>query len=326
MSKIDKLKPNALSSISKVALLAPSSRPVNKLEVKRCVQLLKEFGIAPHVGKHVYSSHGYMAGTDEDRLKDLNSAIEDESVDGIFFLRGGYGALRLLPGINYNALKKNPKVIMGSGDSTALLLSINKESGLNVFYGPNMDEWLNSHYSDPIIRTLKIRGIHHNLKFDYNQNPNLSSYNWNLKKFVPCYDRILETVEGELIGGNLSSISSLMGTPYEPDFENKIVFLNDCNERNDILMRWINQLIVSGKLQKAKAVILGQFHNCDSRNGYSMHSVQDMIIERLNQSKVQFLLGYPLNEGGLSTVIPIGIRVRIHSDERRIEFLESACN
>lgn len=313
------IKPRALKKGSVVALLAPSSRPPSPVEVNRAQALVEKMGFEVVVGKHVLDAHGYMAGTDAARLADLNEAIEDDSVEGIFMLCGGYGALRLLPDINYKHLSKNPKVIVGSGDCTAILLAVHKMTGgMVVFYGPNLDEIVDKRGFDLLKDAVCTRGsltaIEPNFDFDSPEH--------HLKSF--CHSSIEEDVEGVLLGGNLTSLVSLMGTEYQIETDSKLLFLNDSKERNDILDRWFTNLTVCGAMQAAAAVIYGEFHDCYQRGAYSMHSIYELIVERMERLQSPYAVGFPLGEGGRPSVLPIGIRARLGKNKAGLTFLEAA--
>lgn len=305
----------------KVHLLAPSMRPVSRLEVDRAKGMLEAIGFSVQVGKNVFNSHGYLAGSDSQRACDLNDAFKDLDCKAIFFLRGGYGALRILPLLNYQDLLSHPKLIMGSNDVTSILLAINKFTGVPVVYGPNLDELKHAPVLEYIDTRLKQSSptpiLHSNFQSAF------AFANPGNQIFAKAFWSVEKDLEGELTGGNLTSIASTLGTKYEVSFKDKIVFLNDCNERNDILLRWLVQLSLSSKLKEAKAILFGQFHDCDSRGSYSMHSIQDMIIDYMDNLGVPYVLGLPMNEGGLPNFLPIGVRAKLHAQDKFLEFKES---
>lgn len=312
-------KPKALKQGSKVALLAPSSRPPSLVEVNRCKAMVEKMGFNAVVGKHVLDAHGYMAGTDTARLADLNEAIEDDSVEGIFMLCGGYGALRLLPDINYRHLSRNPKVIVGSGDCTAILLAVHKMTkGMVVFYGPNLDDVVDKRGFE-ILKGAVLNEAH---LPSIDPNSDFNSAEHHLKSY--CHASVPEDVEGVLSGGNLTSLVSLMGTPYQIETEGKLLFLNDNKERNDILDRWFTNLTVCGAMKAAAAVIYGEFHDCYQRGAYSLHSIFELIVERMERLQSPYAVGFPMGEGGRPSVLPIGIKARLERENARLTFLEAA--
>lgn len=302
------VKPPALNTGDRVALLAPSSRPPSQIDVSRSIALVKEMGFEPVVGEHVLDAHGYMAGVDRDRIADLNKAIADPEIKGIFMICGGYGSLPLLPHIDYDAVKKTPKVLIGSGDPTAILLAVHKVTGMVVFYGPNLIDIKAKvsfrNFSD------SVRGACSSPVIEPNQ-----SFNKEAGEFSSfCYSGLDSAVEGLLSGGNLTSLVSLMGTDFEVDCRERLLFLNDYQERNDILDRWLTTLTVSGAMRKAKAVIYGEFIDCYQRGSYSMHSIFELILERMQSLNMPHVAGFPLCEGGRASIIPIGIRARVEAD------------
>src|SRR5438067_2008858 len=131
------IKPPALRPGARVGLIAPASRPESPAVVQRCSRIVEEMGFRPVVGKNVLRTHGYMAGRDAERLDDLNSMIDDETISAIFCLTGGFGSIHLLPDVHYPALRQSPKIIVGADDNTHLLLAIHSKTGLVTFSGPN---------------------------------------------------------------------------------------------------------------------------------------------------------------------------------------------
>lgn len=318
-SKDEVLKPPALKKGDKVALLAPSSRPSSHVEVSRAAALVKEMGFKPIIGKHVLDSHGYMAGSDKDRLADLNDAIRNPQIKGVFMLCGGYGALPLLPHIDYDRLKKDPKVFVGSGDTTSILLALHKVTGLVVFHGPNLIDIRDKQSFRKYARGIKRRAA---LPF-ISPNEGFNERKGEFHRY--CYSGLESnsTPKGRLIGGNLTSMASLLGTEFEVDCKDRILFINDSQERNDILDRWLTSLTINGALDDAKALVFGEFIDCYQRGSYSMHSIFELILERMHRLKKPHLLGFPLGEGGVTSVLPIGVRVKLDS-ECRMYFQERA--
>lgn len=316
-TKTASIKAEALSSGDRVALVAPSSRPYSMHEVARAKKLVEEMGYVASLGEHVLDTHGYMAGTDEVRSADLNRAFEDRQIKGVFILRGGYGALRLLPNLNYQALIENPKVIIASKDATSILLAIHKQTRLTVFYGPDLVDIVDSQTFNLFSTVLKSREIFDSIE------PN-KEFGGGGKFSDFCHHDLEQDIEGKLIGGNLTSLVSLMGTKFEPAIVDHILFLNDYKERNDILDRWLTTLCVSSKMQSTKAVVYGQFKDCYQRGTFSMHSIYELIIERMTQLNKPYLLGFPLGEGGKHSILPIGSKVRLEAKTGAMTFLEAA--
>lgn len=307
-------KPHALKRGDKVGLIAPASRPDGPGVVARAVKAVESMGFNPVVGQHALDMQGFLAGADEARLSDLMTFFKDDSIKGIFCLSGGYGSLRLLDRIDYTFIAENPKVLVGSDDNTAMLLAIHKRASMVVFHGPNLDQ-LNSQASVQDLQLL------------VSQKKSLKPLNVRAgKPALPGshYAPYKGTVSGVLLGGNLTAIGSLMGTPFQPEFSNTVLFLEDKNERNDMLDRWFSTLYVSGQLDKVAGVAFGDFVNCGRKGSANMLSLEDLFGDRLKEMNKVSCFGFPLGQLEDSYAVPIGIPVRLNSETGKLEFLESA--
>lgn len=308
------VKPPALRDGDRVAIVSPASRPEGAHVIAAAQKLLGDMNFVPVVGEYALAMHGYMAGTDEERLLDLNRFLHDSSIRGIFCTTGGYGSLRLLNGIDYDALRKDPKVIVGSDENTCLLNAINNAVNLVVFHSWNLD-CIDSKEAFDDLRTaitsakpLAPMSAHANSDFDKDI-------------FAPYPGK----AEGRLIGGNLSSFFGLMGTDHEPDFENKILFFEDKNERNDVLERWFTGMELSGQLKKATAVLLGNFKDCGARGSYNILPLEDLFGPPLKELQIPSCFGMPIGQSGNHIrTIPIGIQATFDATPGKLEFLETA--
>ncbi|MBI4532555.1 MAG: LD-carboxypeptidase [Candidatus Melainabacteria bacterium] len=308
------IKPVALRPNDKVALVCPASRPESPAVIQRSIKLVEELGFRPVLGKHVLSMHGHMAGTNEQRLEDFMTFIDDDSVAGLFCITGGFGSIHLLPNLNYSLIAAKPKVLIGGNDNTHLLLAIHARSNLMVLYGPNLDE-ISTKYTFEIFKEA--------LTAPTPLSP-ISATVVNDLVLETFYTPVEGLAEGTLIGGNLTALVSLMGTPYQPKMENKILFLEDKNERNDILDRWFTTLYVAGVLEQVKAVALGQFANCGTKGAYNMLSLEDLLGDRLKSLGKPACFGLPIGAGSNASVVPIGIYASFNAAKGCLEFTESA--
>ncbi len=312
VTAVNSLKPRALRPGDKVAIVAPASRPEGPHVVAAAVQILKEMGYVPAVGAHVLAVNGYTAGTDEERAADLNGFINDQSIRAIFCITGGYGSLRLLNLVDYGALAHDPKIIVGGDENTCLLNAIYSKTGLVCLHGPNLDR-----ISNPVIND--------ELKSVLTEVKSLQPI-FPVQSFPPgfIFSPKLGTASGVLLGGNLTALFSLIGTSYQPDFQDKILFLEDRNERNDILERWFTSLILSGELAKAKAIVMGVFENCGPGNSLSLLSLVDIFEERLTQVEKPSCFGMAIGQTSDCRYVPIGVRAHVDTNTGTIEFLEPA--
>jgi muramoyltetrapeptide carboxypeptidase len=308
------LKPHALKRGDKVGLISPASRPDGPAVIERAVKAMEWMGFKPVIAQHALDMQGFLAGADSDRLADLMTFFQDDSIKGIFCLSGGYGSLRLLDKIDYKLIAEHPKVLVGSDDNTALLLAVNKLTHMVVFHGPNLDQ-LNSPVS------------FENLQQAVGWKKPLKPLHVRIGKIAfggSHYAPVKGTVSGRLLGGNLTAIGSLMGTPYQPDFSESILFLEDKNERNDMLDRWFSTLYVSGQLDKVAGVAFGDFVNCGRKGSSNMLSLEDLFGDRLKEMNKVSCFGFPVGQCEESYSVPIGVTTRLNTSDGKLEFLESA--
>jgi len=310
------LKAPALKKHDRIGLVCPASRPDSPVVLKRCQQIVEDMGFVPVVGKSVMKTHGYMAGTDEERLEDLMSFLHDDSIAGIFCVTGGFGSMHLLPYLEYKRIAVQPKVIVGGDDNTSLLTAIHARSGLVTFVGPNLDQ-INSKYSFERFRDA-VTGKGHlapvtvaDVHSDGYMRP-------------VAYSPVAGDIKGRLLGGNLTALVSLMGTEYQPNFEDAILFLEDRDERNDILDRWFTTLYVSGELGRLGGIAFGQFENCSTKASFNMLSLEELFGDRLCLLHIPSCFGFPIGQGKEAATVPLGVTVHLDTEKARLEFLEPA--
>lgn len=307
------VKPRALKPKDRVSLLCPASRPHNPATIDFCKKMVEEMGFTPILGSHVLSMHGYMAGTDSERIADFNAAIHDDTISAIFCLTGGFGSLPILDKLDFAALAKKPKLIVGSDDNCHLLVAALTKIGLVSLHGPNLD-----HVSD--------RAAFDKLKNAVTSKaplPKMKASNW-LGDSGTCYAPVAGRVEGQLVGGNLTALVSLMGTPYHPDFNSRILFLEDKNERNDILDRWLTTLWVAGELDRVSGVAFGNFENCGTKGSENMLTIEELFGDRMMKVKKPSCFGLPFGQGPASEYVPYGCNAKFDAQAGVLEILESA--
>jgi muramoyltetrapeptide carboxypeptidase len=303
------IKPKGLKLGDTIGIVAPGS-PTTEEKVEKAYKKLKEIGFKVKLGKSCYSKHGYLAGRDELRADDLNSMFRSTEVDGIICLRGGYGSIRILDLLDYNLIRTNPKVFVGYSDITALHIAINQISNLVTFHGP--------------MAASDLAGDISRYSLDSLFNSILSE-EFDGKIINPTEELIAingGVVEGQIIGGNLSLITSTIGTPYEIDTKGKILFIEEIGEEPYRIDRMLNQLKLSNKLQEAEGIILGNFSNCmpeDPDMSLTLEEVIDDLIRPLNKPTL-----YNLQAGHCdpNITIPFGVRVRLNADRKEIVVLE----
>ena len=256
------------------------------------------------IGKSVYRTDGYFAGTPVSRAYDLMEMFVDNDVKAIFCFRGGYGSINILPYINLKLIKSHKKALCGYSDVTVLINYITKKTGLLTFHGPMITSNFDS------LETLE------SLKFNLMQGT--EPYSIPLGNFFSINPK--ETT-GKLAGGNLTTICSAIGTPYEIDFRNKILIIEDVNEKPYSIDRMLTQLLLSGKLQQCKGFIFGSFLMCtpeESTNNFTINEIISRIITPLNKPA---LLDFPIGHSYPNLTLPIGALARLNFKGKTIDIL-----
>ncbi len=306
------LKPPPIEKGAGIALVVPAG-PVSDAAIQQTITALERAGYTPIPLIPTAPRRGYLSADDNARLSTFNMALNDPRVDAILCMRGGYGTPRILDGIDYEAIRKNPKPIIGYSDITALLLAIRRQTGLVVFHGP-MGKELGLRSSGFTDFTAKhFWGI-----FQEN-NPRFARWG-HLGK--PCRTVIGGVAEGVLTGGNLSLVAATMGTPYEIDTRDAILFIEDVSEKPFRIDRMLAQLRLAGKLGEVRGILLGSFQNCVASE--ASLTLDEVFLDYFRDLGVPVLGGYPAGHGLADhAVLPLGIRVRLDADKGTLSLLES---
>lgn len=262
-------KPKPLQKNDTIGLIgASSATPKEKLD--SAIKSIEKLGFQVVVGESCYSMHGYLSGTDDIRANDVNKMFADSSIDGIFCVRGGYGATRILDKLDYESIQNNPKVFAGYSDVTAFHIAFNQICNFVTFHAPMASTELNK----TIDMHTRSSFIHAITSPDYSgevQNPP----GLKMKSLVEG------SATGQLIGGNLSLVCATLGTPYEIDTKNKILFLEDVDEYTYRIDRMLTQLKLAGKLDDAAGIILGGWTNCGADNPEKSLTLEQVFNEIL---------------------------------------------
>ncbi len=296
--------PEPLKKGDKIGIIAPASPIPDRTKLEKGIEVLRNLGFEVELGKYVFESNLYLAGTDEERLQDLMEFVERDDIKAIIAARGGYGTLRLLDKIEYEKFVFNPKILMGFSDLTSLLIPITEKSGLVTFEGPMVASLFSKKDALSIEYFLKAIKIE-----DYTITPN------------PFQIHIIREGEatGKLLGGCLSLVNALIGTPYEPDFTETILFLEDVDEPLYRIDRMLTQLRLAGKLEKVKGIVFGDFVG-----DFDLADLLKVIEDRTGDLGIPVVYGYPFGHGEHFVTIPIGpigeLTVRKTSSHLRINF------
>jgi muramoyltetrapeptide carboxypeptidase len=272
--------PRPLKYGDHIRIIAPSSPPKSWSKFNDRIEMLKALGFKVSLSKNIKKTNGYLAGTDEQRLKDLHDAFSDKSVNIILCLRGGYGAPRLLQKVNYSLIRKNPKLLCGFSDITALHFAIFTKSKVATIHGPNF----NSLFKDDEFIDFTLKNFLATAMTSKSGNKKLFSL--LPKKYTSNIKTINKgKMSGWLIGGNLSLISSLVGTEFFPSLKGACLFIEELNEPAYRLDRMFQQLILSGALKGVKSIIIGECISCPD-----YHKV---LAEKIKPLKIPAIIDAP---------------------------------
>jgi muramoyltetrapeptide carboxypeptidase len=244
----------------------------------------------------VREKRGYLAGSDEARAADFNDAVRDPQVRGIFALRGGYGTMRLLDAIDYDAIARHPKVIVGYSDLTALLNTITQRTGLVTFHGPVPAL---SPFGENETRWLRRAVMHAEPLGEYTSHDTVV--------LSPGSGR------GPLCGGNLSLVTALLGTPFEIDTAGALLMLEETDESPYRIDRMLTQLRLSGSLSRAAGILVGRCARCDvdETHAYAGMPLSETLRDRLADLGVPVLTQLPIGHDGEQWTLPIGLQAQI---------------
>lgn len=307
---IKTIKPPKLAKGDTIAIAGLAGAVWDQNYVSLFTNTLTQLGFKIKVGENVRKKFGYLSGTDEDRANELNAFFEDSSVKGIFCIKGGWGSARIIDLIDYELIKKNPKVFLGFSDITSLLNSMYAKTGLVTFHGPvGYSTW----------NAFSIEALKNVLFTD------VPTY----FPTAPLQNQAFQTLKsgyakGEMVGGNLSVICSIIGSGYLPNWENKILFLEETNEEPYRIDRMLTTLRLTGAFDKINGIVLGQFTHCEPENPLTSFSLIEVLKQHVNCIDVPVFIGAPIGHVSFKWTIPVGLRCEMNADLGTLKMLESA--
>jgi muramoyltetrapeptide carboxypeptidase len=316
--------PKLLSPGDTVMFIAPAGPP-KKDEVLRARERIEDRGYNVKMRDDIFDVEGYLAGTDERRAEELMQAFTDDEVDGILCARGGYGTMRILDRLDFDAIRKHPKVLLGFSDITALHAALQAKAGLVSFHGPGPASGLGSEQgptdftANSLIEAIEApaaRGL----------APNPQPYTIEVPDSVAkvaSYGKGKAT--GRLVGGNLSLISALEGTPYAIDCRGAILLIEDVNEAPYRIDRMLAQLKLAGKLRQIRGAVLGQFTTEfvreDKLTDDERFDTNGVLAQYFQDAGIPVLLNYPIGHHDQNATVPLGAMVEIDADHRTLRIL-----
>lgn len=304
------IKPKALKKGDLIGLITPSSTPNDLTRVEKSVNYFEKLGYNVIVGKNVGKRNSYLAGSDEERIYDIESMFSNREVKGIFCLRGGYGTARLLPHINYDLIKNNPKVFVGYSDISALQMAILSKTGLVTFAGPmpavdfyeNPSEFTEQNFWEMV--TDKRDVITLNTAHEIKSVTNFKA-------------------EGNLLGGNLIVWASILGTEYMPSLNNSVLFLEEIEEAPYRIDRIFAHLKMLKEFNQIKGLVFGQFEDCVDSDENNKITIDELIEHYFGNLKIPILKNISFGHIKNFITVPYGVKVKIDSEKCEIVISEN---
>lgn len=289
------IRPPALRPGDRVRVIAPAGVPDTRLA--RGIEILESFGLVVEEGEHLHDRYGYLAGTDEARLADLNAAFRDPGVRGVFAARGGYGTQRILDGLDLDAVRRDPRVFVGFSDLTVLAGRLWTAARLISFYGPMMN-WTDARLGPAEIESLRSAVM--------TTDPIVLTTD-------PAEPSAAVTVPGvatgPLLGGNLTMLQASLGTRDLPDLRGAILLLEDTDESAYSYDRMLTHLTRAGALRRIAGVAIGQFTNAPVVSG--QWTAAQAVLDRVGSLGVPVLGGLRIGHGNGQLTVPLGARATI---------------
>lgn len=305
------LLPKELRPGDTIGLIAPGYR-FEAETLKQTKRTLKQMGYKTFHTKRISKPFGYFSNTDEERAADINELFANQKIDAILCIRGGYGCTRILHMIKYDVIRSNPKILIGFSDITALLHAIYIETGLICFHGP-VGSTLEDSYSKKAFKNiLENKRRTHTIKNAVLEESLMDN---------PEYNRyVIHSGEatGELTGGSLTLINSLLGTPYEIDFTNKIICIEDVGEAPYRIDRMLTQLIHGNTFKKASGVIFGVCSGCDRPDNPDSFTLKQVLMDRIKPLGIPAFYGMSFGHVDQNFTFPIGIKARMDTKTMNI--------
>ena len=263
---------------------------------------MESLGFRTRVSDEIFEKSGYLAGNDAQRAQLVNRLFKDPAINAIVCARGGFGSLRILPLVDFDVIRENPKVFIGFSDITALLTSITTRSGLVSFHGP-------------VVTTLAKAP-------EITRNTLLGAISSDRPLEVqPANGVVIQAgrAQGPLIGGNLTTLCHLLGTPFEPRFKHRILLLEDRGEAIYRIDRMLFQMKLAGCFDGIAGLVLGSFEGCGS-----LDAVFQVFEEHFRDISAPILAGFDVGHGEQNLTIPFGIDATLDTDRQLLSFTQPA--
>ena len=297
-----------------IGLVGPSGTVREAGAVDQAIAYMQELGFKVKVGESAHAKYGYLSGTDEVRARDINAMFADCEVDAIVCTRGGYGTMRMLDLLDYDTIRANPKVFVGFSDITAMHIAFLEKCDLVTFHGPMATRW-KAEFADGFTQPAFMNAV--TMAEPLGELINAPDY--HARKTVNP-----GKAEGMLVGGNLSLIAGTIGTPYELDTRDRILFIEEIGERTYCVDRMLTQLRLSGKLEDCAGIVFGDFNDCPVEYPEFGLTLEEVIRDVAASCGKPIFTGLQAGHVSPKLTLPLGTRCRMDADACTLEVLEAA--
>jgi muramoyltetrapeptide carboxypeptidase len=313
------VRPRRLSGGDTVGLVAPASATFQSVDLDIARESLEALGLKVKVGEHLMERHGYLAGADKERAEDINRFFADDSIRAVLPIRGGWGSARVLPYLDFDVIQKNPKILLGYSDITALLLSVYARTGLITFHGPNgMGRW--DAWSLEYLKRVLF-----NAEAVTMENPRQMS---DKNALAPIENRVRTitpgTARGRLLGGNLTVLTTILGSPYVPSWDGAILFCEDVGEDLYRIDRMFTQLKLVGALEKIRGFVFGTCSECGPGEGFASLTLEEILNDHIKPLRVPAWFGAMIGHGMPQWTLPVGAEVDIDASKGTLTMIAPA--
>ena len=308
------IKPKCLQPGQTVGLLGTASALKQPELLEEAIAAIEARGYHVKLGKTCYARRGYLAGDDALRAADVNAMFCDDTVDGIICIRGGYGSMRILPALDYDAIRLNAKVFSGFSDVTALHSAFLQKAGIVSFHGLMAAANMTKEEMDAYSMDAFWRAVESPAPLGLLENPG----------GCPRQTILPGQAEGRLIGGNLTLVAACLGTPYAFPFDGSILFLEDVGESASHIDRLLTHLKIAGVFDRVAGVLLGQFTKCGAETYAPEYTLTDVFADTLGNLDIPILAGVACGHERQTLTLPVGIRCAMDATAGTITILESA--
>ncbi|MNF80199.1 putative murein peptide carboxypeptidase [compost metagenome] len=301
LQSVSSMLPKALPENGRIAIIAPAGPA--QLDTLKAIQWFEARGYQCRIYPGVTEVQGYLAGSDATRLADLHAAFAADDVDAIICLRGGYGSIRLLEGLDYGLLRKHPKPFVGYSDISALHSAIARHAGFVTFHGAMLKSELLAHKQAPSVSSL----------FELLSGRLKSGDRLEHPQSHPLSTIVSGAASGRLMGGNLAMLCATLCTPAELECRDGILFIEDVNEPLYRIDRLLTQLRLAGKFEGLRGVLVGDFA------GLTLQALTPLLREMFEPLQIPVLAGWRSGHCDPNITLPLGAQVYLDADRRYLQ-------